>query len=230
MDNDAQFEHEFTAEVSLDDHGPLPHACTSTFFSKSKDFGISGGIFTNINEATPSHPFEGPSLDQYTTSAFFSNSKHIVVTGGTFTNNNHVTLSTPPEFRVIPIGDLNLLNEIKCTSGSLVVRRRKGRASTKKMYTARIPGFQSAIMAAVFQGEDAEEQWRVEISRYSGIRHPNLFQLYAIASARGLHAAVFHDDLIPHGEILEKYRGTHSSTVFFGACIVRLIVVALLRG
>ncbi|KAJ6532489.1 hypothetical protein B0H19DRAFT_1187662 [Mycena capillaripes] len=72
------------------------------------------------------------------------------------------------------------------------------------MYTARIPGFQSAMTAAVFQGEGAEEQWRAEISRYSDIRHPNVFQLYGIASAKGLHAAVFHDDLIPHGEIPEN--------------------------
>ncbi|KAJ6532616.1 hypothetical protein B0H19DRAFT_451306 [Mycena capillaripes] len=87
------------------------------------------------------------------------------------------------------------------------------------MYTAWIPGLQSAMTVAVFQGDVAEEQWRAEISQYSDIRHPYLFQLYVIASARGLHAAVFHDDLIPHGEILEKYRGAHFSTVFFWACI-----------
>jgi hypothetical protein len=89
---------------------------------------------------------------------------------------------------MMPIGDLNLLKEIKRASGSLVVRRRKGRASMKKMYITRIPGFQSTMTAAVFQGDGAEEvrfelyiesecclhcssqQWRAEISRYSDIR------------------------------------------------------------
>ncbi|KAJ6545257.1 hypothetical protein B0H19DRAFT_1075599 [Mycena capillaripes] len=212
MDDEPQLEREFTAEASSDDHGPLPHAFTSTFFSKSKDFGISGGIFTNFNEATPSQPFESPSLDQYTTSAFFSNSKHIVVMGGTFTNNNHVAPSNPPDFRVIPIGDLNLLKEIKHPSESLVVRRWKGRASTKRMYTARIPGFQSAMTAAVFQGEGAEKQWHAEISRYSDIRcFP---RVKALPKKRYTGS-----DLIPHTKILEKYRGAHFSTVFFWACI-----------
>ncbi|KAJ6532516.1 hypothetical protein B0H19DRAFT_1272783 [Mycena capillaripes] len=217
MDDSPQFEPEFSAEPSLDNHEPLPDRYTGTFFSKSKDFGLSGGNFTNVIEAAPSHP-PGGARDQ-NTSAFFPNSKDFVVTGGTFTNINQVTPSTPSDFRVIPIGDLNLLKEIKHASGSLVVRRRKGQASTKKMYTARIPGFQSAMTAAVFQGQGAEEQWRAEISRYADIRHPNLLQLYGIASARGLHAAVYHDDLIPHGDIPEKYRGAHFSTVFFWACI-----------
>ncbi|KAJ6532503.1 hypothetical protein B0H19DRAFT_450142 [Mycena capillaripes] len=198
MDDEPQFEPEFAAEPSLDNHEPLPDRYTGTFFSKSKHFGISGGDFTYVNEAAPSHP-PGGARDQ-NTSAFFPNSKDFVVTGGTFTSINQVA------------------PKLKCANGSLVVRRRKGRASTKKMYTARIPGFQSAMTVAVFQGDGAEE-WRAEISQYSDIRHPYLFQLYGIASARGLHAAVFHDDLIPHGEILEKYRATHFSTVFFWACI-----------
>ncbi|KAJ6532499.1 hypothetical protein B0H19DRAFT_1241869, partial [Mycena capillaripes] len=95
----------------------------STFFSKSKHFVVSGRNFTNVNEAAPRDPFESPSQDQYTTSAFFSNSKHIVVMGGNFTNINHAAPSSPPGFRVIPLGDLNLLHEMKPSSGSAVVSR-----------------------------------------------------------------------------------------------------------
>ncbi|KAJ7854212.1 hypothetical protein B0H14DRAFT_2756948 [Mycena olivaceomarginata] len=218
MDDEPHSEPEFAAESSLDDRGPLPHAYTSTFFSKSKRFVVSGGNFTNVNEPGPSQP-PGIALDQHTMSAFFPNSKDFVVTGGTFTNTNQVAPRTPSDFRMMPIGDLNLLKEIKRASGSLVVRRRKGRASMKKMYITRIPGFQSTMTAAVFQGDGAEEQWRAEISRYSDIRHPNLFQLYGIASARGYMPRFFHDNLIPYGEILEKYGGAHFSTVFFWACM-----------
>ncbi|KAJ6532552.1 hypothetical protein B0H19DRAFT_1241893, partial [Mycena capillaripes] len=106
MDDEPQFEPEFTTDLSLDDHGPLSHA-----------------NFTNVNEAAPRDPFESPSQDQYTTSPFFSNSKHIVVMGGNFTNINHAAPSSPPGFRVIPLGDLNLLHEMKPSSGSAVVSR-----------------------------------------------------------------------------------------------------------
>ncbi|KAJ7683909.1 hypothetical protein B0H14DRAFT_3907752 [Mycena olivaceomarginata] len=88
------------------------------------------------------------------------------------------------------------------------------------MYSVRTPGLKSALTAAVYQGDGAEEQWRAEISRYSELRHPYLFQLYGIASARGLHAVVFHDDLIPWTELRNKYRNAHFSTVFFWACML----------
>ncbi|KAJ7037217.1 hypothetical protein C8F04DRAFT_1331610 [Mycena alexandri] len=215
MDDEPHSKPEFATESSLDDRGPLPHAYTSTFLSKSKRFVVSGGNFTNVNEPGPIQP-PGIALDQSvlnavppsksyhthrghtTMSAFFPNSKDFVVTGGTFTNTNQVAPRTPSDFRMIPIGDLNLLKEIRRAGGSLIVRHRKGGASMKKMYITRIPGFQSTMTAAVFQGDGAEE-------------------LYGIASAGGLHATVFHDDLIPHGEILEKYGGAHFSTVFFWA-------------
>ncbi|KAJ6532518.1 hypothetical protein B0H19DRAFT_450554 [Mycena capillaripes] len=236
MDDEPQFEPEFTAEASLDDHGPPPHVYTSSFFSKSKHFVVSGGSFTNVNEAAPRGPFEGPSRSQcglnaltlaqsyhthrsYTTSAFFSNSKRLVVTGGNFTNINQAAPSSTPDFRVIPLGDLNLLHPIGPSSGSAVVSRRRKRATVRRMYSAQIHGSRSNMTAAVYQGDGAEEQWRAGISRYADIRHPYLFQLYGIASTGGLYAAFFHDDLIPHGEILEKYRGAHFPTVFFWACI-----------
>ncbi|KAJ6527725.1 hypothetical protein B0H19DRAFT_1275086 [Mycena capillaripes] len=56
MDDEPQFAPEFAAESSVDNHRPFPHVYTSTFFSKSKDFGISGGNFTNVIEAAPSDP------------------------------------------------------------------------------------------------------------------------------------------------------------------------------
>ncbi|KAJ6624781.1 hypothetical protein B0H10DRAFT_1943063 [Mycena sp. CBHHK59/15] len=94
MDDEPHSEPEFAAESSLDDRGPLPHAYTSTFFSKSKCFIFSGGNFTNVNEPGPSQP-PGIALDQHTMSAFFPNSKDFVVMGGTFTNTNQVAPRTP---------------------------------------------------------------------------------------------------------------------------------------
>jgi hypothetical protein len=93
------------------------------------------------------------------------------VTGGNFTMINHAAPQDPPgnlkilrdrkltpevDFRTIPFGDLNLLQEVR-HDRSRVDHLRKGRVSTKRMYTVRIPGMQSVMPAAVFQGEGAEE-------------------------------------------------------------------------
>ncbi|KAJ6532591.1 hypothetical protein B0H19DRAFT_1383956, partial [Mycena capillaripes] len=73
MDNEPQSEPEFTAQPYLDGHGPFPHGHASSFFSQSKHFGISGGNFTNVNEADSSRP-SGGARDH----AFFPNSKDFV--------------------------------------------------------------------------------------------------------------------------------------------------------
>ncbi|KAJ6449986.1 hypothetical protein C8R45DRAFT_1128491 [Mycena sanguinolenta] len=120
---------------------------------------------------------------------------------------------------MIPIGDLNFLREIRHNGGSCVIDRRMRRAPMRPMYTARITGSQSIMTAVMFQGEGAEEQCRAAISQYINVRHPNILQLYGLAHTHGLHAALFHDDLIPHKEVREKYWHSHFSMVFFWACV-----------
>ncbi|KAJ6553213.1 hypothetical protein B0H19DRAFT_1377830 [Mycena capillaripes] len=87
------------------------------------------------------------------------------------------------------------------------------------MYSARIHGSNSSMTAILYQGVGAEEQWRKDISRYSGLRHPNLFQLYGILNTPALQAVVFHDDVISAGELLEKYHSSHLPSVFVWACM-----------
>ncbi|KAJ6619647.1 hypothetical protein B0H10DRAFT_2025491 [Mycena sp. CBHHK59/15] len=157
--------------------------------------------------------------DRYT-GAFFPKGQHFVVTGGRYESVTHIYQTSPsdhPDFRVIPLGDLNLLHPIGHQDGSAVVRRQGGRASVRRMYNARIRGLQSSVTAAVYQGDGAEEEWREEISRYSNLRHPNLLQLYVIVHTHGLHAAIFHDDMIPCTELQKRYYDSHFLAVYFWA-------------
>ncbi|KAJ7104752.1 hypothetical protein C8R44DRAFT_807819 [Mycena epipterygia] len=50
------------------------------------------------------------------------------------------------------------------------------------------------MTVALYQGNNAEENWKKEISKYSRLRHPNLVQLYGtVTSPCGVYAMVFHD-------------------------------------
>jgi hypothetical protein len=61
------------------------------------------------------------------------------------------------DFPVIPLGELNILKRIGSGDGSGVVGRRRGRASVKRLYSARIHGSNSGMTAAMYQGDGAEE-------------------------------------------------------------------------
>ncbi|KAJ7135934.1 hypothetical protein C8R44DRAFT_769310 [Mycena epipterygia] len=86
------------------------------------------------------------------------------------------------------------------------------------MYSAQIQGCKSNMAVTLYQGDGAKDRWKEDISQYLEFRHPYLAQVYGIVSTANLHAVVFHDDLIPYTELLEKYN-SHSSTVFFWACM-----------
>jgi hypothetical protein len=61
------------------------------------------------------------------------------------------------DFRVVPLGDLNLVRRIGSGVGPRPEGRRRGRAFVRRMYTARIHGSQSTMIAAVYQGDGAKE-------------------------------------------------------------------------
>jgi hypothetical protein len=108
--------------------------------------------------------------------AFFPKAKHFVVAGGKFksvTNIHQAAPSAPPgelkcipsteiltlgtDFRVIPLGDLNLLHEIRLQRGVDMVSWKNGGNSVRRMYTASIHGCKSKMTVALYQGDDAED-------------------------------------------------------------------------
>jgi hypothetical protein len=60
------------------------------------------------------------------------------------------------DFRVVPLGDLNLVRRIGSGDGNREGRRR-GLGFVRRMYTARIHGSKSTMIAAVYQGDGAEQ-------------------------------------------------------------------------
>ncbi|KAJ7443467.1 hypothetical protein FB451DRAFT_94303 [Mycena latifolia] len=89
------------------------------------------------------------------------------------------------------------------------------------MYSARIHGSKAAMTVALYQGENAEEECRQDVLQYSWLRHPNVVQLFGTINSSGIHAAIFHDELILAKQVLKKYSDSHFSAVYVYWCLVR---------
>ncbi|KAF7377112.1 hypothetical protein MSAN_00130200 [Mycena sanguinolenta] len=183
-------------------------------------------------------------------SRMFSHSQHFTVTGGTFINvTNHYVASPslPSDFRMIPMGDIDLRHQIrvdeiqvdKCTG--VVTAQPRERVCIRRVHSAkaRIDGRKSRVTVAIYQGNDAEEEWRKDIAKYMSLRqvswtfslligllthatrHPNIIQICGAASSNGIHATLFNDDLIPLEEVLHRYRDSPVLTVYIYACCNR---------
>ncbi|KAF8174167.1 hypothetical protein K438DRAFT_2023226 [Mycena galopus ATCC 62051] len=137
---------------------------------------------------------------------FFHNARQLLISGGTFTSNVYPpeqSIVIPADFRMIPLGDV--LNQICIADTSGAVRRRQ---SSRKIYAARlaIDGRLSKMTAAVYQGEIGEEEWRHELKTYTGIRHPNIVQIYGTVKSRGLYATLFYGEFMPLAEFCNMYK------------------------
>ncbi|KAJ7679557.1 hypothetical protein DFH06DRAFT_1316461 [Mycena polygramma] len=170
------------------------------------------------NAATETTVNESASPGRYT-GAFFPKAHNFVIADGRFssvTNINHAAPSVPPDFRKIPLGDLDLRDEIRLNGTTCTLDRYH---NSRRLYAARIHGSVSDRTVAVYQGENAEEIWERDVSRYSSFRHPNVAQLFGIVSTPDLRVAVFNDELIPARRILDAYSTSLLSTVYIYALI-----------
>ncbi|KAF7330678.1 hypothetical protein MSAN_02453200 [Mycena sanguinolenta] len=155
----------------------------------------------------------------------FSHSQQFTVTGGTFTNvTNKIYAAAPslsPDFRVIPMGDIDLRHQIRMDErmGSVAYSQWQ-RGCVRRVHSAkaRIDGRQTRVTVAMYQGNDAEEEWRLDIAKYMSMRHPNIIQMCGAASSNGIHATLFNDDLIPARHFIDSYRDSHFLTVYIYAC------------
>ncbi|KAJ7732703.1 hypothetical protein B0H16DRAFT_175400 [Mycena metata] len=88
-------------------------------------------------------------------------------------------------------------------------------------------GQESPVTVAMYHGSSAEEEWRQDIAKYMEVRHPNILQLHGTAIAGNIHAAIFHDDLIPFEQFLDHYRHSPMLTTYILGCSNRDYKAAL---
>ncbi|KAF7377038.1 hypothetical protein MSAN_00121900 [Mycena sanguinolenta] len=95
-------------------------------------------------------------------SGMFSNSQQFTVMGGTFTNVTHKNYaaapSLPSDFRMIPMGDIDLRHQIRVDerTGTAYSRPRE-RARVRRLYSAKVEGRKSTLTVAMYQGDGAEQ-------------------------------------------------------------------------
>ncbi|KAJ7446347.1 hypothetical protein FB451DRAFT_1567882 [Mycena latifolia] len=152
--------------------------------------------------------------------AFFPNSQNLRIQGGVFTSYVTNITQVPPslpsgDFRMIPMGDIDLRQQIRLDGETRVVdflgSRRGG---VRRMYTAKIAGSKSNMTVALYEGGSAEEAWRRDFTAYSNIRHPNVFQIYGAARSNEIHATIIHGDLIPLEHVWKLYRHSHFAATY----------------
>jgi hypothetical protein len=101
----------------------------------------------------------------------FVGSRHLTVTGQNFTNimnnytsgpmvppgkcvsNNSATRLNIADFRIIPLGDINLQKEIRLNHETVVGHRPR----VRRIYSAKVDRGKSNVTVAMYQGNGAEE-------------------------------------------------------------------------
>ncbi|KAJ6557992.1 hypothetical protein B0H19DRAFT_1261559 [Mycena capillaripes] len=146
-----------------------------------------------------------------TFNGIFSGSQHFTVAGGTFSSVTNHYIAPPAvrsDFRMIPLGDIDLQYEIRLDKHTGVVDRSRERLRVRRVYSARVEGRESTMTVAMYQGHGAEDEWQIDMARYKSVRHPNIFQIGGAASSGNIYATLFLD-LIPFEQFVDTYR--HSS-------------------
>ncbi|KAJ7858307.1 hypothetical protein B0H13DRAFT_2573610 [Mycena leptocephala] len=154
----------------------------------------------------------------------FSGSHHFTVAGGTFNNftKNYSAATVRSDFRMIPLGDIDLQHELRLNKGSAVLDRRCERASVRRVYSARIEGRNAPTTVAMYQGPGAGERWQQDIANHMSVRRVTFkafvaYLIFGAASSGGVHATFFHGDLIPYQHFLELHRHSPFLTVYIPA-------------
>ncbi|KAJ7027344.1 hypothetical protein C8F04DRAFT_1122663, partial [Mycena alexandri] len=117
----------------------------------------------------------------------FPGSHHFTVAGGIFKNitKNYVSApEVPPDFRMIPMGDIDLqrqirMDELRVENSGVFFRR--GRGCLRRVYSAKVEGRKSDMTVAIYEGEAADEEWRRDIAKYMMLRLASSY----LASLRG---------------------------------------------
>ncbi|KAJ7656732.1 hypothetical protein DFH06DRAFT_464358 [Mycena polygramma] len=157
-------------------------------------------------------------------SGMFAGAENFTITGRPVLNNiSYATPTVPSDYRMLPLGDIDLQLEI-CLKPNTGIVSRRPRPGERRVYSAKVN--KQRVTVAMYQGGGAAEEWQTCMSEYRMLRHPTILQIYGAASSDGLHAIVFHDDLMPMEYCLDLYRHSPCLMVYIHGYCAREFEVA----
>ncbi|KAJ7712144.1 hypothetical protein B0H16DRAFT_1744491 [Mycena metata] len=151
------------------------------------------GTYSDDEHTPPSSP-DDPIYTSFG-GGMFAGSQYFSINGGTFNNNHyHPPPAKAPNFRTVPMGDIDLQQEAVVNEKSGVIDRRLGhkRRGVRRVYSAKIDGRNTDLTVAMYEGDGAKEDWRRDVEMYMTLRHPNIIQMYGTASSGAMYATIFH--------------------------------------
>ncbi|KAJ7177200.1 hypothetical protein C8R46DRAFT_49346 [Mycena filopes] len=148
---------------------------------------------------------------------FFTGSHDFTINNSVFNNITTVEAPVvPPDIREIPLGDIDLQTQLRADELSFeaetgLVRRR---SCSRRVYSAKVGRQGENMTVVVYEGDAAEQGWHSDAAKYLNIRHPNVLQIYGVAASRGIHASLFHGDLVPYQEFLIRHGKSYIVTIY----------------
>ncbi|KAJ7681960.1 hypothetical protein DFH06DRAFT_1159797 [Mycena polygramma] len=144
-------------------------------------------------------------------SGMFAGAQHLVVTARKLKNltKNYTVASEPSDFRMFPMGDIDLRREICLNKDTGVVSR--GGWSNRRIYSAKLHG--KDVTIAIYHDYGAAGEWRKYVKAHYLLRHPNIIQIYGTARLCGIHATILHGDLIPIQHCVDLYKHNNCSAL-----------------
>ncbi|KAJ7826354.1 hypothetical protein B0H13DRAFT_2440826 [Mycena leptocephala] len=171
-----------------------------------------------------------PTGFQETRVSALENCRDFTIQGGTFNVSNTVEKS-PGDFRVVKLGDLNLLDEIDKqnlvewhpihrTKTGVIVRHVKVVVGTRRIYRARIFGSPDPMTAVVYNDAQFEQASHnlhrmVEAHRGQQFRHPHLAQFFGLGSSASVNTLIYHDEMIPFSQVQKLHAGSVLASYYF---------------
>ncbi|KAK7035615.1 hypothetical protein R3P38DRAFT_3263136 [Favolaschia claudopus] len=103
----------------------------------------------------------------------------------------------------ISLCDIYLQRQVYMDDPQRCSRRRRN--AVRKYYTAEVKDRKDMTLV-VYEGQDAEEEFKEDVARSMKFRHPSFLQLYGIVHSGNIYASIFYDVLIPWRDIERIYQ------------------------
>ncbi|KAJ7930773.1 hypothetical protein B0H13DRAFT_2264091 [Mycena leptocephala] len=188
-------------------------------------------ISSSGHSSIQNHPLSMATGFQETRAAALENCRDFTIQGGTFNVSSTTMEESLGNFRIVKLGDLNLLDEIGKYNvveqrpvhhrrTGAVVRHVKVIVGTRRVYRARIFGSQDSMTAVVYNDAQFEQASTISIEWVKCRKAHNCGRqlcllFFGFTSSASLNALIYHDEMIPFSQVQKLHAGSTLASYYF---------------